>query len=342
MPKVGLLGSGFMGSTHARAYARLPDVQVSGVSSRSYAKAAALAQEVGADTYTDTIALVADPRIAAVSVTLPTLLHKDYVMQALDAGKHVLVEKPMGLTVEECDAMIEAALQNDRLLMVAHVLRFWPEYVALADVVHSGQLGRPLAATASRLSTRPTWGDWLANPAWTGGAVQDLHIHDLDAFNWLFGRPKSVYTRGHRGAAGGWDHVLTVLDYGGVQAFAEGSVLMPEGYPFYLALWVLCEQGRVEFSFRAAGTGVETGTPSSTSLMVYESGQEPHRLPIAGGDGYENQVAYFVNCVREGRTPERGTAEQGRLAVRTALAARRSLESDQVQTLFDSREKEIS
>ena len=335
MPKVGLLGSGFMGSTHARAYARLPDVQVSGVSSRSYAKAAALAQEVGAETYTDTIALVADPRIAAVSVTLPTPLHKEYVMQALDAGKHVLVEKPMGLTVEECDAMIEAAQQNDRLLLVAHVLRFWPEYVALADVVHSGQLGRPLAATASRLSTRPTWGDWFANPAWTGGAVQDLHIHDLDAFNWLFGRPKSVYSRGRRSATGGWDHVLTVLDYGEVQTFAEGSVLMPEGYPFHMALWVLCEQGRVEFSFRAAGTGVETGTASGTSLMVYESGQDPRRLSIAGGDGYENQVAYFADCIRESHAPEKGTAEQGRLAMRTALAARRSLESGQVQKLFN-------
>ena len=107
-------------------------------------------------------------------------------------------------------------------------------------------------------------------------------------------------------------------------------MMMPEGYPFTMTLWVLCERGSVEFSFRAGGTGVETGTGSGTSLMVYESGKEPRPLPAAGDDAYEAQVAYFLECVREKRSPERGTPEQGRLAVRTALAARESLETDQI------------
>jgi UDP-N-acetylglucosamine 3-dehydrogenase len=330
MLKVGVLGSGFMGATHARAFAKIPDVQVVGVSSRSAEKAAALAQEVGAQPLTDAMALATDAQLDIVSVTLPTNLHKDYAVAALKAGKHVFVEKPMGLTVEECDAMIETARQNDRLLMVAHVLRFWPEYVALVDLVNSGELGKPLGATASRLSARPGWGDWFANPEWTGGAVHDLHIHDLDTLNWLFGSPKSVYARGKRGAPGGWDHILTIIDYGQVSGFAEGSVMMPDGYPFTMTLWVLCEQGSVEFTFRAGGTGVESGTESGTGLMVYRTGKEPYPLPAAGGDGYEAEVSYFVACVRGDHPPERATAEQGRLAVKTALAARKSLETQQV------------
>lgn len=330
MLKVGVLGAGFMGSTHARAFAKLPDVQVVGVSSRSAEKAAALAKEVGAQPYADALTLATDPQVDVVSITLPTHLHKEYTLAALNAGKSVLLEKPMGLSVEECDTMIAAARQNNQILMLAHVLRFWPEYVALVDFVKSGQLGQPLSATASRLSSRPTWGDWFANPAWTGGAVLDLHIHDLDTFNWLFGAPKSVYARGRRGAPGGWDHALTLLDYGDVQCFAEGSVLRPDGYPFTMTLWVLCERGSVEYSFRAEGTGVETGTTTGTSLMVYEPGQEPRHLSAPGGDGYEAQAAYFVECVRQGRPPQRGTPEQGRLAVKTALAARESLETDRV------------
>jgi predicted dehydrogenase len=276
------------------------------------------------------MALVIHPDVDAVSVTLPTHLHKEYTIAALDAGKPVLLEKPMGLSVAECDAMISAAQQSGQILMLAHVLRFWPEYVALADFVKSGRLGKPISATASRLSGRPTWGDWFANPDWTGGAVLDLHIHDLDTLNWLFGTPRSVYARGKRGAPSGWDHSLTLVDYGQVQCFAEGSVLMPDGYPFTMTLWVLCEKGSVEFTFRAGGTGVETGSASGTSLMVYESGAAPRPLSAPGGDGYEAQVAYFVECVRANRPPERGTPEQGRLAVRTALAARQSLETDQV------------
>jgi UDP-N-acetylglucosamine 3-dehydrogenase len=333
MVKIGVLGSGLMGSRHARAYSSLLGVQVIGVSSRHYEKAAALANELGAEPFTDAIALATDPRIDAVSVTLPTPLHKDYVVESLNAGKHVFVEKPMGLTVEECDVMIQAARENDRLLLVAHVLRFWPEYVALADVVNSGQLGSPLAAKASRLSTYPAWGDWFANPAWTGGAVLDMLVHDVDAFNWLFGTPRSVYARGHRGAAGGWDHVLALVDYGEVKAFAEDSFLMPKGYPSYMTLWVLCEKGSVEFTFRAAGLGGKTGADPTTGLMVYESGKAPRRLSSAGGSGYENEVAYFVACIHKDCTPDRGTAAQGRLAVRTALAARRSLETDQVVVL---------
>jgi predicted dehydrogenase len=330
MLKVGVLGAGFMGGTHARAFAKVPDVRVVGVSSRSAEKAATLATEVGAQPYTDAMALATDPQVDVVSVTLPTHLHRDHTVAALEAGKPVLLEKPMGLSVEECDAMIAAADQSDQILMLAHVLRFWPEYVALVDFVNSGQLGKPVSATASRLSGRPTWGDWFSNPDWTGGAVHDLQIHDLDTLNWLFGTPKSVYARGQRGAPGGWDHALTLVDYGDVQCFAEGSVLMPEGYPFTMTLWVLCEKGSVEFTFRAGGTGVESGVASGTSLMIYEAGQDPRPLSAPDGDGYEAQVAYFVECVREKHAPEQSTPEQGRLAVKTALAARESLETNQV------------
>ncbi len=330
MLRVGVLGAGFMGGTHVRAFTKLPDVQVVGVSSRTPEKAATLAEEVGAEPFTDAMALATDPKVDVVSVTLPTHLHEEYTVAALSAGKSVLLEKPMGLSVEECDAMISAAERNDEILMLAHVLRFWPEYVALVKFVKSGQLGRPLSATAFRLSTRPSWGDWFNNPDWTGGAVHDLQIHDLDILNWLFGTPKSIYARGQRGAPGGWDHALTVVDYGEVSCLAEGSVMMPEGYPFTMTLWVLCEKGSVEFSFRAGGTGVESGTGSGTSLMVYESGKEPRSLPAREDDAYEAQVAHFVECVREKRAPERGTPEQGRLAVRTALAARESLEANRI------------
>ena len=236
----------------------------------------------------------------------------------------------MGLSLEECDAMIAAARQTGNLLMLAHVIRFWPEYVALHDFVGSGALGRPLAATARRLSGRPKWGDWFTKPEWTGGGVLDLHIHDMDTFNWFFGTPKTVYSRGQRGPFGGWDHALTLVDYGDVKASAEGSVMTPDGYPFTMSLSVLCERGSAEFNFRAGGTGVETGTDQGTNLIVYETGQEPRPLVSSGGDAFEAEVAYFVECVRTKSPVQRGTPEQGRLAVQTCLAARRAMETDQV------------
>lgn len=324
---IGVLGSGFMGGTHARAFAKIPNVRVVAVSSRSLDKAKKLADQVGATPTTDDMAIVNDPDIDAISNTLPTHLHKEYTVAALRAGKHVLLEKPFALNVADCDSMIRAQKRTGKILMIAHVLRFWPEYVALEKFVRSGALGKPISAVASRLSQRPAWADWFGNPDLSGGAVLDLMVHDLDVLNWIFGKPQTVYARGRETKKGSWDHMLTIVDYGKAQGVIEGSQFMPPGYPFTMTLQVLCERGRVEFSFRAGGVSVEMG--GGAVLTAYES-DKAYALPIEVGDAYEKQIAYFVECVQNNRQPGLGTSAQGRLAVAMSNAARESLEKGRV------------
>lgn len=331
---VGILGSGFMGGTHARALAKLPGVNVVAVSSRSLDKAKKLADQVGATPTTDDMTIINDPNIDAVSNTLPTHLHRESTIAALRAGKHVLLEKPFALNVAECDAMMRAEKRSRKILMVAHVLRFWPEYVALEEFVRSGALGKPISAVASRLSQRPAWADWFANPDLSGGAVLDLMVHDLDALNWIFGKPQTVYARGHETKKGSWDHMLTVVDYGKAQGLIEGSEFMPPGYPFTMTLQVLCERGRVEFAFRAGGVSVEMG--GGASLTAYEH-ERAYALPVQAGDAYENQIAYFVGCVQTNSQPKLGTPAQGRLAVAMSNAARESLEEGRVVSVAQAK-----
>ena len=328
--KIGILGSGFMGGTHARSFAKLPDVQVVAVSSRSMAKAEKLAMEVGARATTDDMSIVNDPSIEAISNTLPTHLHPQFTIAALQAGKHVLLEKPFGLTVADCDKMIEAHKQSGKTLMIAQVCRFWPEYMALVDFVHSGKIGKPLSAVASRLSTQPGWADWFLDPALSGGAVLDLIVHDMDALNWVFGTPKSVYARGHEAKPGLWNHIHAEVDYGSSQGMVEGSQFLPKDYPFTCTLKVLCEGGSVEFVFRAGGVSVEMG--GGSSLVVYEPGKA-YKLETKSGDLYDLQTTYFVDCVKNRRAPTLGSPEQGRLAVQLCNATRQSLESGKVISL---------
>jgi len=322
--KVGILGSGFMGGTHARAYAKMKGVEVAAVSSRRLDKAQRLAREVGARATTDDMAIVEDPSIDAISNTLPTHLHAEYTIAALKAGKHVLLEKPFALTASGCDGMIAAQRESGKVLLVAHVLRFWGEYVSLVEFVQSGKLGRPLSAVATRLSQLPGWADWFLNPDWSGGAVLDLCVHDFDVLNWLFGAPRSVYARGRQFRPRLWNNIHATVDYGDTEGFVEGSEFMPEGYPFTAALKVLCERGVVEFVFRAGGVSVEMG--GSNCLIVYERGKT-YALEAKSGDAYENQISYFIHCIETGSMPTLGAPEQARLAVLTAEAARRSLES---------------
>ncbi len=324
---VGVLGAGFMGGTHARAYAKLPAVQVVAVSSRSLENATKLAAEVGANPVTDEMAIINDPTIEAISICLPTHLHKPFTLAALQAGKHVLLEKPFALNVADCDAMIAAYEKSGKFLMVAHVLRFWPEYVAIADFLHSGALGKPLSAVASRLTQAPAWSSWFTEPTQSGGAVLDLMIHDLDVLNWMLGQPQSVYARGHQSKPDMWDHMLTTVDYGTTHGVIEASAFLPQDYPFTMTLKLYCQRGLIEFGFKAGGVSVEMG--GGSSLLVYEQGKS-YPLKVALGDAWEAQVAYFVDCVRTNRTPVHGTPQQARLGVQMANATRQSLESGQV------------
>lgn len=328
--KIGIIGSGFMGGTHAKALAKVDGVEIVSVSSRSQEKADKLAAEVGAAGTTDDMSIINDESLDAVSITSPTHLHKEQTIAALAAGKHVLVEKPLALTVEDCDEMLAAQEKSGKFLMVAHVLRFWLAYVSLVELVHSGKLGKPLAAVATRLSVLPGWADWFLDPALSGGAVLDLSVHDFDALNWVFGQPKSVYARGQEHKPGLWNHVQAIVDYDGAAGTLEGSEFMPQDYPFTARLKVLCEGGTVEFNFRAGGVSVEMG--GGSTLIAYEPGKG-YEVEASDADPYDVQCAYFAECVMSNQAPTRGTGEQARLAVATALAARKSLETGELVTL---------
>lgn len=328
--KVAILGAGFMGTTHARAYAKIPGVSIAAVSSRHLAKAEQLANEVGARATTDDRSIIEDPSIEAISNTLPTPLHAEPTLAALRAGKHVLLEKPITLLAADADGMIAAAADTGRTLMVAHVLRFWGDYVSVVEFVHSGKLGRPISASAARLSQLPAWGNWFLDPAWSGGAVLDLCVHDFDVLNWLLGAPKSVFARGRQMRPGLWNDVHALVDYGESNGVVDGSQFLPRDYPFTSTLKVLCEGGVVELCFRAGGVSVEMG--GGTTLTVHEGGKA-YPLTPKPGDAYDNQAAYFVDCIRKGVRPVHGTPEQARLAVAVSNAARRALESGQVEKL---------
>jgi predicted dehydrogenase len=327
--RVGILGAGFMGSTHARAFARLPDVQIVAISSRSLDKAKGLAAQFGALGTTSDQEIIDDPTIDAISNTVPTHLHPATTLAAMQAGKHVLLEKPLALNAAECDRII-AGRRADKVLMVAHVLRFWGEYETLVEIVQSGNLGKPLSAVATRLATAPGWASWFTNPELSGGATLDLMIHDYDALNWVMGAPKTVYARGQQAAPNLWNHVHTIIGYDGGDGFAEGSQLMPPDFPFTMALKVLCERGAAEFTFRAGGTSVDMG--GGSHLTIYEPGRS-YAPPVPEGSAYDRQIAYFADCVRAGKQPERGTLEQALLAVQVADAVRQSLETGALVTL---------
>jgi predicted dehydrogenase len=323
---VSILGAGFMGGAHGGNYAALGDrVRVKTVYSRTQERAERLAATLGAQPTTDLAAAIEDPEVDAVDVCLPTFKHRETAEAAFAAGKHVFLEKPIALTPEDADAIIAAADAADRILMVGLVLRFWPEYVELQRRIAAGELGRPLAVSAYRLSPPVDWNDWMIDPKQSGGLSVDLLIHDFDQMNWLLGEPRSVYARAP--VAG---HVHAVVEYDGAAGVAEGSLSLPSSYPFSSNIRVLCEGGIAEYAFSAApveGEGNIGASDSARGLRLYPAGGEPTTVPVESADPWGPEIEHFVTCLEEGKRPEHGTGEQAKAALLVSLAAVRSLES---------------
>lgn len=325
--KIGVAGLGFMGSTHLEAYQQVKGFELAAVSSSDPQKRSGDLSTVsgnlsrGGGTYDfSTVAryktadaLIADPGVEAVDLCTPTHLHAPLTLKALKAGKHVLVEKPMGLTAEECDAMVAAAREAGRVLMVAQVIRFFPEYATARQLALSGELGPIRAAVFRRKCAAPKWGRWLKDPEHSGGGVMDLLVHDLDFCQYLFGRPRSIRAIGYEDLEGGIDFVDAQLDYGGdVSVIVTGGWHHAESYPFSMEFTIVCDGGTLDFS------------SEKTGLRLHRSDGKQIDVAIPETDGFVNELQAFVDACQAGRPPDICRPEDSAETIRMVLAMKRS------------------
>jgi predicted dehydrogenase len=320
---VGIAGAGFMGMTHAKAYATLENaevVAVADISSNKASEIANLTKVAGFKTYSSVEGMINDPSVDVVDICLPTFLHAEYTVMAAEAGKNVLCEKPIALSLDQADEMIEAIKETDMKFMVAHVLRFLHEYQALKDIYDKRRIGSITSLACRRLSPTPRWSwqDWVLRPKTSGSAALDLHIHDVDYIIHLLGKPSSVYSQGTS------DHIYTIYEYpsGKPSVFAEGGWDLPEEFPFRMSYAAVFEKGFVEFR-----------SDREPSLTIYPAEKQKHlpkklepsvRMKDKVGDiskivGYYNEIKYFIDCVDKGIQPTVITPEDARTALEVNL-----------------------
>lgn len=332
--RIAVLGAGFMGGTHARAYHQRDDVEIAAIYARSGRRAQDLANELDS-TFTDDLdRVLRNDSIEAVDICLPTPVHRSTVEAALAAGKHVLLEKPLAMTVEDGDALTAAYEKTDRVFMVAHVLRFWPEYVELKRVIDSGELGKPISASTARRQPFPEWSALFKRADQTGGAIFDMLIHDYDVLNWVLGSPSSVMAHGIRNPRSrGLDHAQVLIGFkGGGTGVVEGGMIQPESYPFTSRIEVLCEAGAIEHHFQAGGRSFEVGEAVSR-LTIYRADGDPEQVTVDQTDAYANETGYFIESIRAGTRADRATPRDAQIALKVGLAAKESAETGELVVL---------
>lgn len=315
--KIAIIGQGYMARTHVEAWSQLgygDAIKYINAPGERVLEAAPHAEFVN-----DLNEALFDPEITVLSVCTPTPSHADVAIRALRAGKNVLLEKPIALTIADAEAIALAARESGRLLMVAQVVRFFAGYERLRSVWEAGDLGQLVSARAVRAINRPTWADWWADESQSGGVPVDFAIHDYDQMNLFLGDPVAVTAV--RPLTDG--PIETTIEYasgavGQVLSYADTAV----GVPFLSSIDLVGTRGIGSYRL-AAGSPTDAATADS-SLRV----ATPDRVyseELADNAPYAREIEYFVDCLERGAEPARSSTESAILALRISLAVRESL-----------------
>jgi predicted dehydrogenase len=270
-----------------------------------------------------------------IDVCVPTPWHTEYVCMAAEAKPQgIIVEKPMGRTVEDCEKMIAACEAADVPLFVAQVLRFFPEFAAAKEKVDAGAVGQVACVRTRRGGPFPrAWENWYGKIAWSGGLVLDLIIHDFDWLRWTFGEVERVFAKGVAGAQDEdaeveLDYALVTLRFqSGVIGHVEGTWADPGG--FKVAFEIAGDQGLLEYNFNQP-----TMPPYVAAIAQAEGGRVGVPVPESpmAVNPYQAELEHFLDSLERG-VPASITGKDGREAVRISLAALESIRTGKPVTL---------
>ena len=331
MVRIGIAGIGFMGVTHFKAIQRIRNAKCVALFTRDAAELRGDWSKVqgnfgppggnfnlkrmGVRAYDNVDALIEDPNIDLLDICLPTNHHPRATLQALQAGKHVLVEKPLAITMRDADKMVATAKKCNRQLAVAQVLRYFPEFRLVKDLADSGKHGSIRGAHFKRIISRPHWGaGWFERVKQTGGPALDLHIHDTDFVQFLFGMPKAVQSTGLVAENGQVEYITTQYLFDNKElnvtcnsgAVAMKSLMFEHGYDVY---------------FEKATLMFDSATMQRPKLYP-EGDRKPIEPKVPGKDVFDafvGEIKYAVDCIETGVAPTIISGETARDSLRICL-----------------------
>jgi predicted dehydrogenase len=307
-----------MGRTHANGWSKTPAV-MAGFYSLDPKSVQSLAHQYGGQIYQTLDDLIAD--VDVVDICAPTHLHHELVLKVAAAKKHIVCEKPLALTLTQAQEMVAACEQAGVQLLVAHVVRFFPEYAAAKAAVDRGDIGNVAVVRLTRCSFQPKLAadNWFLDITKSGGMMLDLMIHDFDYARWIAGDVVSVFARSVRGRT-----PRAPEDYGiAILRHANGAISNVEGgwaYPppmFRTALEIAGDSGLIEHP-------ADSAVPLGIFLKQYGGSDAPD-VGIPGSplheDPYTTQIKHFYDVLTGKVAWSRVTAQDGFAAVQIALAA---------------------
>ena len=303
MLKVGLVGVGGISGNHIPAWEDMENAELTALCD---IRPERLEPYPGKGRYTDFEEMLKSEQLDILDICLPTYLHADYAVRALEQGIHVLCEKPISLKKEDVDRIYSTAEKNHVKFMVAHVLRFWPEYAQIKEIADSKRYGKLLSGRMTRVSEIPrwSWDGWMTDEERSGLVPFDLHIHDLDFLVYAFGEPKSAKTV--RIKRPDQDSLSAIYEYDGAFISAESAWYAP-AVPFIAEFRFQFEKAVVIFDGQKLTAHEIDGTKRDLSS---DSQAVASAINLPKTNAYANEIVYFADCVANGKPVDKVKPEE--------------------------------
>jgi predicted dehydrogenase len=327
--KVGLCGYGGMGHVHAANLAKMEDIEVVAVCDKRPAQLAAKDVAININTgkqefdirkcrtYADFRTMLKKEKLDAVVNALPTDLHAKFAILAMNQGVSVFSEKPMAISAAQGEAMLAARDKNRVQLQIGQCLRFWPEYETLLAAIREKTYGKLASLTMTRIGSYVPWAseNWYNDHKRSGGAILDLHLHDVDWVIHAFGQPRSLAAGGFTGKSGGIDDLTSIWRYDGFLVTMRGSWKYHIG--FAMSFQAFFEKASMDY-----------GIHPEAALRIRRPGAEKDELlPVEKISAYFKELCYFFDTVRGRRKNLLCRAESTRESVRMVELEREVIKS---------------
>lgn len=312
MYRIVIIGCGRIAKNHTAAATALPDVRIVGVCDHTPEKAADMAAGFeGCAAFTDAEEMLLSLRPDAAILCVPTFVHEQYVALCAKHGVNVLCEKPLERFVEPCRRLIAAAKDSGIVFMTAQVVRFWPGYVEIKELLDRGELGDVYMMRFRRVTSKDdAIAKWLNIPRLGGGAIHDMLVHDVDYLRYIAGPFESCYANATKDETGCYNNVLAnIVCKNGVHAMAEASFTMQTGYPFSFSVSIIGSKATLEYDY-SAGIRIGDDVKPRCEMKIWREGKGLEILEPPQEDAFARQLRYFLSCVGEGKQPTLITPEQ--------------------------------
>ena len=345
MVRIGIIGIGFMGMIHYYGIRKVSGAEVIAICTRdpkkldgdwtsiqgNFGPRGSIEDLSHLQKYNRIEDLLADPDIDMVDICLPVQLHKSVSIAALEAGKHVLVEKPISIRLDDATEMVEVGKASGRHFMVAHVLPFFAEFAYAKTAIGNGDYGQLLAAHFKRVTSKPKKALNLEELERSGGPGIDLHIHDTHFVQLLCGVPDAVFSSGIL-AAGNFAESLTtqyIYDDRNLSISCSSGGMSQSGRAFSHGFEIYLEKATLLYEFATLGGQAVTSIPLT---LLTETGEVQQvdlgeRGPI---DAFTDEIQYAVDAIKGGYEPTALSAVGARDALALCYKEAESVKTGQI------------